>query len=109
MITITPPLPLASIDPASPHLPANHTPGHLTPSPVVFQLEERDGVTVAVALQAAAFDDGNPVTYALQDVQILLLTHGDAHTLTGSLDLHDTHGDTLTVTVRDGQAEALWS
>ncbi|MEU4234798.1 hypothetical protein AB0F17_61885 [Nonomuraea sp. NPDC026600] len=109
MITITPPLPLADIDPTSAHLPTNHARGHLSPSPVVFRLDERGGVIVAVALEAAAFDDGNPVTVTLQDVQILILAHGEAHAFTGSLDLSDTHGDTLTVTVRDGRATARWS
>ncbi|TMR10985.1 hypothetical protein ETD86_37350 [Nonomuraea turkmeniaca] len=99
MITITPPLPLTDIDPASPHLSSNHRHGRLVPVDVVFHLETDDR-PVATALTWVG-PEGGDVFNPAAEVRRIMRLHPD-HTFAGTITFPAEVGEVLLVTVADG-------
>ncbi|MER5322287.1 hypothetical protein [Streptosporangium roseum] len=103
-IEIYPPIPLADIDPASPHLPANHAAYmaryDLPMVGLVFRVGALDGVDVATALvPPVRFAYKNAPARELGDI---LAAHGTGRAFDGEIEEREESGHISTISVVNG-------
>ncbi|GAB2468101.1 hypothetical protein GCM10027187_40360 [Streptosporangium sandarakinum] len=98
-ITITPPIPLADIDPASHHLPANRPAWASLPiANLAFHLDETNGVADRL-VPAVAF--GYKIGHPAGELEEIIAAHGAGRTFAGELEIIEEEGDRATIGVVD--------